>query len=431
MASAPSPPSDRTTDATGHAFGRPRTRRWLLWLGLILAGLSALLALSLMTALPPVLDMRPWLLATATMTGTLLVLASRRATRAAGSALMRAIAVLSLVAAALAFYDMTLAYRTEEVSFASGDVTLRGTLYLPRTAGRHPTVVLIHGAGVQTRDEYRFYARQYVRRGLAALAYDKRGSGASTGSVATATYQMLVGDAARATEFLRRHPRVDPERIGIFALSEGEWVGPLTAQQANPAFLVLISASAMTPAEQVRYETAANVRRAGFGEAEARQAADLYALVSHFERTGQGREELNRQLQAASAEPWFAAARYLEAAVPEYDRVLALSWFPAWRSRMDFDALPILSTLKCPVLAQVGGADPKNDGEAAIERIRMALASGGNTRFTGVVYPNATHNVIEWRLPGGLPPPFFAREYLDTQLDWVARQVGLRGPVIN
>jgi hypothetical protein len=92
---------------------------------------------------------------------------------------------------------------------------------------------------------------------------------------------------------------------------------------------------------------------------------------------------------------------------------------------MDFDAMPIMASLKCPVLAQVGEADPKNDGAATLERMRAAMARGGNTAFTGLSYARAEHGVIVWRLPFRLPPPFFPPGYLATQLDWVARQTGL------
>ena len=43
---------------------------------------------------------------------------------------------------------------SEEVTFESGPVSLAGTVTVPRGAGRHPAVILIHGAGrtVPTRD---------------------------------------------------------------------------------------------------------------------------------------------------------------------------------------------------------------------------------------------------------------------------------------
>lgn len=393
-----------------------------LRLGLTLSLLTAGLAVLLTSALPVVLDLRTALLVFATAAAILCLAGRRRSRGGARRLLVTALAVGMLAAASLAAWDLTLAYRAQEVSFASGGVTLRGTLYLPRGAGRQPGIVLVHGAGRQTRREYRFYARAYAREGVAALAYDKRGSGSSEGMSEPAAYETLAGDALRAVETLRGHPLIDPGRVGLWGLSEGEWVAPLAALRAAPAFVVLVSPSAMTPAEQVRYEVGANVRRAGFGEPAAREAAELYGAVSRFERTGQGRDELNGRLHEARSRPWFGAARYLEPSVPEHGQLTRLPWFPAWRARMDFDALPLLSELRCPVLAQVGGADPKNDGPAALERIRTALGRGGNTRFTGVTYPKAAHGMIEWRLPFGLPPPWLASGYLRTQLDWVRRQ---------
>ncbi len=220
---------------------------------------------------------------------------------------------------------------------------------------------------------------------------------------------------------------MDARRVGIWGLSEGEWVAPLAAERTGPAFLVLVSPSAMTPSAQVRHETKVNVLKAGFPVSAADRAADLYGRVSEFQRAGGGREELNRLLSAAKSEPWFAAARYLEESVPGYEQVLALTWFPAWRSRMDFDALPVCSRLSCPVLAQVGDADPKNDGQAGLDRLRDAFARGGNQQFTGILYPSAGHGIIVWRLPDHVPPPWFAKGYLADQLTWVRRTAGLEG----
>jgi uncharacterized protein len=393
-------------------------RRLAISFSLLAATATALLALLLQTAAPVVLDVRPLLLLTGIVAGASLLAAGRSTAPQTGRAAILVTSAVCLVAAAAAAYDLTLTYRTEEVSFTNGDVTLRGTLYLPRAAGRYPAMILMHGSGLQPRDEYGFYARQYARSGVAALAYDKRGSGASMGNTRQSTYQMFAADAVKAIGLLRQRTDIDPARVGIWALSEGEWTGPPAAQQSGAAFLVLISVSARTPADQVAYEAGAQVRQAGFSEEAAREASDLYRRRSRFERTGQGRDALNAALKTARGQPWFTAARYLDESVPEYSRVLELEWFPAWRARMDFDAVPILSTLMCPVLVQNGGADPKTDGAGANERIRAALASGGNTAFTGLIYPNAAHNVVEWRLPLHLPPPFFARGYLEEQIDW-------------
>jgi len=44
-------------------------------------------------------------------------------------------------------------YRTEDITFASGDITLAGTVAVPEGAGPFPGAVLITGSGAQNRDE--------------------------------------------------------------------------------------------------------------------------------------------------------------------------------------------------------------------------------------------------------------------------------------
>lgn len=399
----------------------------LRFLVIALLLLTALIAIVRTSALPVVLDLR---LAQVVIGLAAVVLAAWRA-RAARARGPRAIWSLAAIAVLLlpgsAGWDLIKEGPVHDVTFRSGAIELHGFLHLPAGSGPYPAIVLVHGSGPMTRDEFRYYARRYAERGIAALAYDKRGAGASGGDFEASAYADFAADAAAAVRMLRARDDIRGDAVGLWGLSEGEWVAPLAALDVAPAFLVLVSASAMTPADQVGYETGASVRRAGFGEDAARRAADLYARVSAFERTGEGRDALNEALSAASTEPWFDAAENLQPSVPPYERVLALPWFPAWRARMDFDALPVLATLRCPVLAQAGGADPKNDGAAALDRLRDALARGGNRQFTGIVYPDADHGVIEWRLPGRMPPPWFADSYLETQLDWVAARVGLAG----
>lgn len=401
--------------------------RWRVRVGIALAAVSLLLAVLLTSALPVVLDLRPALVLVGAAAALVLAGARSQATTRLGRGLLIVLAALAGLASLWAARDLWLLYRTEEVRFAGDQgVELTGTLYLPRSSGRRAAVVLVHGSGREPRREYRFYARRFARAGLIALAYDKRGSGASSGDLRTASYEQLAADAVGAVEMLRSRPEVDATRVGIWGVSEGEWVGSLAAARSKPAFLVVVSPSAMTASAQVRYETRANVLRAGFGEAAANRAADLYTRLSEFQRTGAGREELNRLLAAAKSENWFDAAWYLEESVPEYDRVLALDWFPAWRNRMDFDALPLLGELDCPVLAQVGGDDPKNDGQAALDRLRAAVARRGTSRFTGRLYPSAGHGMIVWPLPGRLPPPWFAKGYLRDQLAWVLHSASAR-----
>jgi hypothetical protein len=86
-------------------------------------------------------------------------------------------------------------FKEEEVSFRNGDVTLSGTLLLPLTKGAHPAVVFLHGAGSEGRYASRFLAEYFTRHGIAALIYDKRGVGKSTGDWKRSDFNDLAGDA--------------------------------------------------------------------------------------------------------------------------------------------------------------------------------------------------------------------------------------------
>ena len=58
-------------------------------------------------------------------------------------------------------------YAQEEVRFRNDDLTLAGTLLIPPTKGRHPAVVLIHESSTPSRNDFRFYADLFARRGIA------------------------------------------------------------------------------------------------------------------------------------------------------------------------------------------------------------------------------------------------------------------------
>jgi hypothetical protein len=119
-----------------------------------------------------------------------------------------------------------LPYTKEDVLFHNGGVVLSGTLLIPRTHGAHPAIVLVHGSLAETRwGTIMFFADRFARRGIAALVYDKRGTGASTGDWKTATYEEISDDALAGVHLLQRREDVYHDRIGAFGHSEGGAVG--------------------------------------------------------------------------------------------------------------------------------------------------------------------------------------------------------------
>jgi dienelactone hydrolase len=116
----------------------------------------------------------------------------------------------------------------EFLSGADGIPTmLAGQLRLP-TEGkdRLPTMLIIHGSsGVGGTDGISDHAaKQLNKLGIATFVMD---SFSPRGLTSTVTDQSLLGrlqmiyDAYRALELLAKHPRIDPERIGVIGTSRG------------------------------------------------------------------------------------------------------------------------------------------------------------------------------------------------------------------
>jgi len=124
------------------------------------------------------------------------------------------------------------------------------TLSLPSGAGPFPAVVMVHGSGPSTRDEFDVFTAWLVLHGVAVLADDKRGTGQSGGvypgdQATTATLKLLAGDAQAEVAFLRRLPQVDQTRIGLWGDSQGGWTSVLAASR-DPAVRWLVENSGPT-----------------------------------------------------------------------------------------------------------------------------------------------------------------------------------------
>jgi len=114
------------------------------------------------------------------------------------------------------------------LSGADGTPTmLAGELRLPtKGKDRLPTMLIIHGSsGVGGTDGISDHAaKQLNKLGIATFVMD---SFSPRGLTSTVTDQSRLGrlqmvyDAYRALELLAKHPRVDPERIGVIGISRG------------------------------------------------------------------------------------------------------------------------------------------------------------------------------------------------------------------
>jgi len=156
-----------------------------------------------------------------------------------------------------------------EVGFHNSrqDVALAGMLFVPQGEGPFPAVVVIHGSGTSRRDNgwYLTLTDHLQKNGVAVLLPDKRGSVQSEGDWRSADFVDLATDTLAAIDYLKTQDQVMISTIGVVGMSQGGWIAPIVASESDDVtFLVSLVGSAVTPAEQLRYEENHNLRQIGF-----------------------------------------------------------------------------------------------------------------------------------------------------------------------
>ena len=309
-------------------------------------------------------------------------------------------------------------YRTEPVGFESGSVRLSGTLLIPDRPGPHPAVVMIHGSGPATRDALWPWADMYARAGIAVLIHDKRGTGASTGSWAAATFHDLADDAHAAVRLLRARPEIDGRRVGLHGMSQGGWIAPLVARRApDVAFIIAESAPAMTPVEHERLRVPYQLAADGFAPEVIAHAASFMDLKFEVARTGHGWDELQAKMALGAREGWLSYVN----PPPSLEN---LRW--NWEHVLSYDPAPALEALACPILVLYGGRDTIVPARVHRDRMQAALDRARTRDVTIKVFDQANHAFLQ-AVTGGRRENAalkgFVDGYLGTHVAWLSERL--------
>ena len=306
--------------------------------------------------------------------------------------------------------------RSEDVRFRNGEVTLAGTLFLPAGTGKHPAIVIFHGSGAETRNN--FMANWFAEQGVACLTYDKRGTGESGGDFQKIPFPELTDDGLAAVALLKSRPEVDAAQIGVWGLSQGGWLGPLAASQSkNIAFVIAVSGPGVNPGEQMIFYYGRQLHYRGVADAEISEASDLRRKVWRFLSTGTGHDDAAAALARSQSRPWFAELQSQQDGLFKASAASILNdkskretnWF---KYEISYDPTVALRKLTVPALFIFGEADDLVPVHESVAIIRHTLTEAGHHDFTIKVFPDANHGI---QLTDGR----FAPGYLDTMRDWL------------
>lgn len=119
-----------------------------------------------------------------------------------------------------------LALRFEDLIIPNDNTTLGGTLILPATEKPHPAIILNGGASWIVREQVLEDALIYASHGIAALIYDKRGFGNSSGEKTVPFSESADDIVATAKHLKYNRTDLNPKQIGISTYSQSGCMGP-------------------------------------------------------------------------------------------------------------------------------------------------------------------------------------------------------------
>jgi uncharacterized protein len=111
--------------------------------------------------------------------------------------------------------------RRRDLTFSSGEDSCSAWLYPCSGAARTPIVVMAHGLSGTRRDRLGPFAERFADAGIAALVFDHRGFGDSTGQPDLFHPRRQLEDWRAAIAFARSLPGVDAARVATFGSSMG------------------------------------------------------------------------------------------------------------------------------------------------------------------------------------------------------------------
>ena len=300
-------------------------------------------------------------------------------------------------------------FQEREIAFANGAVNLAGSLILPSTGDSLAAVVFLHGSGAEGRWASRFLAMQLANHGIAALIFDKRGVGGSSGDWRQALLDDLAGDGSAAIARLLQETRINRNRIGIHGHSQGGTLAPLVAARSDHVAFVIGSAAAGVPTDSTEIFSILNsvYPRAATAEDSAMARAyvsELVAVAYH----GRARQGLDSLVTASRDRRWFFPPPVADNSYWSFSRLFA-----------QYDPLEWWARIRVPVLLIYGSEDQRVPAAESAARISgTVLRNARNADVTVRILPGADHT---FRLPPGPSGwPVTAPDYIPSLLSWLA-----------
>lgn len=301
-------------------------------------------------------------------------------------------------------------YHEEEVSFENktARITLSGTLTKPTGNGPFPAVLLIAGMGPNDRDYnncnhkiFLVLADHLTRNNIAVLRYDKRGTGASTGTYdTTITSQDFADDARAGLDYLKTRPDITQNQIGLIGHSEGGMIASMiTASSKDIAFLVIMAGATITSIDNIVEQTGLQLRADGASDALITQDRTLRKQILTIVIQETNNDSALKNMLKTVTNYWTELPEPLKKESSKHvftftqaraETMINLFNSPWYRFFLNHNPIETLKKITIPVLALNGDKDWITHAKM-LTTINNTLKEAGNRDYKTIELPDLNH----------------------------------------
>ncbi len=346
---------------------------------------------------------------------------------------------LQLTKGSVAQQGVRLGIVERSTRFTSDGITLHGKLLQPAGRAAKSLAVWIEGSNNNPSTDDSVWPYELARRGVAVFVYDKRGTGASAGALTSDFHARARDTAAAVAQARLMLPGI--KQVGVIGASQGGWVAPLTATRVPLDFVITAFALAEGPIAQDKALVAQQLKQAGFGDAELRQAQELTTITERIVRSndGQGLDELDAFKARMAGAPWLGAIQprsytglFLQVSA---SFIRANGAALAQGLSFDHEPLPVIQAITARQLWLLGGDDRQapSAGTQAILRQLQEKWRGNKQRskeppsnkqplIAVIVFPKADHGLIETVATADGPASAYSAHLFDFTANWITHR---------
>lgn len=270
-------------------------------------------------------------------------------------------------------------FKEEEILVRTKKFKLRGILSLPKTEGKVPAVVLVHGSGPQGMDVkvgpnavFKMLSDKLASQGIAVIRYDKRTKvygGDPKLDITTLTLDdETIQDAHTAVRLARSRSEIDADKVFVVGHSLGAMAAPRIAELSNDIAGIVMLAGNARPLQDLLVDQYQHIMEPdGINEQEQAAIDGLQDQLKNLEKVKNGTHSPGQTL------PLGLPVAY-------------------WKYLLDYDQIETAKDLTLPILIAQG----ERDYQVTMKDYELWKKSlNGNKNVTFKSYPKLNHLLLE------------------------------------